>query len=189
MVLKIAWGITGAGDFLPDSIKIIREILHSYDLKLTVFLSQAGIKVVQMYQMWSELEQLAPKLLLEKDANTPFIAGPLQRGAYHILVVIPATANTVAKIAMGIADTLVTNAVAQALKIRVPTYIFPVDQKSGSITTILPSGEELTLTPRDIDLKNVEKLRLMEGISILKQPSDIISKIEHHIDSMNKAIQ
>ena len=101
---------------------------------------------------------------------------------------IPATANTVAKIAMGIADSLVTNAVAQALKIRVPTYIFPVDQKSGSITTILPSGEELTITTRDIDLENVEKLRSMEGISILKHPSEIINKIKHHIESMNNEI-
>ena len=77
---------------------------------------------------------------------------------------IPATANTVAKIVVGIADTLVTNAVAQANKADIPIYIFPVDQKPGSLTTVLPSGESFTLTAREVDLVNVEKLKAMKRI-------------------------
>ncbi|MFQ6126445.1 MAG: flavoprotein [Candidatus Heimdallarchaeota archaeon] len=68
----------------------------------------------------------------------PFISGPLQKGAYNFLLVVPATANTVAKIVVGIVDTLVTNSVSQAHKGAIPIYIFPVDQEPGSLITILP---------------------------------------------------
>ncbi len=65
-------------------------------------------------------------------------------GNYDLLIVSPATANTVAKIVYGISDTLVTNAVAQAGKGRVPTLIVPVDIHSGDIDTVLPSKLELS---------------------------------------------
>lgn len=189
MVMKVAWGITGAGDLLSETIQAMKEAQQRYDFKLKVFLSKAAVKVVKWYQLWKELEQIAPKLLLEKDANTPFIAGPLQRGDFDLLFVSPATANTVAKIVMGIADTLVTNAVAQANKTDIPIYIYPVDQEPGAITTILPSGEKFTLATREIDLENAEKLKTMKGISVLKHPTEITGIIEHHLDTKKKSVQ
>ncbi|MFX0194985.1 MAG: archaeoflavoprotein AfpA [Candidatus Hodarchaeota archaeon] len=181
MVLKIAWGITGAGDYLPETIQVMKEALQRYNFKLTVFLSKAAIKVVKMYHLWKELEQITPKLLLEKDANTPFISGPLQKGAYNFLLVVPATANTVAKIVVGIADTLVTNSVSQAHKGNIPIYILPVDQNPGSLTTVLPSGDTLTITTREVDIVNVEKLKAMKGITTLRHPSDIFEIIEQYL--------
>lgn len=56
---------------------------------------------------------------------------------YKALVVSPATSNTAAKLAYGIADTLVTNAVAQAVKGDVPVYIVPVDIE-GRIDSRMP---------------------------------------------------
>jgi dihydromethanopterin reductase (acceptor) len=53
------------------------------------------------------------------------------------LFISPATSNTVAKIAHGIADSLVTNAVAHALKAGVLVFILPVDIE-GSITSSAP---------------------------------------------------
>ena len=181
MVLKVAWGISGAGDFLPETIRIMKDALQCYDFKLKIFLSRAAIKVAKWYQVWNELEELSPKLLLEQDANTPFIAGPLQKGSYDFLLICPATANTVAKIAIGIADTLITNAVAQANKTRIPTYIYPVDQKPGELTTILPTGESFTLRTRDIDLENAEKLKTMDGITVIEHPDEIHRIIEKHL--------
>ena len=183
MVLKIAWGITGAGDYLPETIQVLKEALQSYNFKLKIVLSKAAIIVVKMYGLWKELEQITPKLLLEKDANTPFIPGPLQRGVYNFFLVVPSTANTVAKIVVGIADTLVTNSVAQAQKGNIPIYILPVDQKPGSLTTILPSGETLTITTREIDLANVEKLKKMKGITVLSHPTEIFEIIEQYLAS------
>ena len=60
------------------------------------------------------------------------------------MIVSPTTANTVSKIVHGIADTLVTNAVAQAGKGAVKTIIIPVDIHPGPIDTVLPSKMELT---------------------------------------------
>jgi flavoprotein len=78
----------------------------------------------------------------------------------------------------GIADTLVTNSVAQAQKTDVPIIIYPVDQKPGSITTVLPSGETLTLTNREVDLENVEKLRKMQGMLVLGHPKELLGTIK-----------
>ncbi len=173
MSVKFAWAITGAGDYLRESVQVLKEILAEHDAKVLVFLSKGGLQVIKWYKLWKELEAISPKVRTEIDANTPFIAGALQKGTYQFLLVMPATANTVAKIAYGIADTLVTNAVAQAMKTAVPIYIYPVDQKRGTVTTILPSGEKMELTTREVDLENVERLRAMKGMTILKHPSEL----------------
>jgi archaeoflavoprotein AfpA len=174
MVLKIAWAITGAGDYLPEAFEVMKQVTKEFDLKLMVFLSKAGFQVVKWYKLLKELEALDPKYHVETDANTPFLVGPLQRGKYQVIVVMPATANSTAKIAHGIADTLITNAIAQAQKTEVPIYIYPVDQTPGSVTTVLPSGEQLTLITRKIDLENVEKLRQMDGIHVLAHPREFL---------------
>jgi flavoprotein len=87
--------------------------------------------------------------------------------------VAPATGNTVAKIVNGIADTLITNAVSQAMKGGIQVIILPVDQKSGIVKTILPNGKEKDLHMRDIDIENAKKLRGMKGIIVLEKPEDI----------------
>lgn len=178
MVLKVAWAITGAGDYLADSFAVMKQATEQYDLKLMVFLSKAGLQVVKMYNLVKELELLDPKYHVEKDANTPFLVAPLQRRKYHLVVAMPLTANSTAKIAHGIADTLVTNAIAQAQKTGVPIYVYPVDQKPGRVTTVLPSGEKLTLTSRQIDLDNVAKLRAMDGFFVLENPKEILAILE-----------
>jgi flavoprotein len=48
------------------------------------------------------------------------------------------------------------------------------------MTTILPGGGELTLTMRDIDIENTERLRKMKGISVLHKPcqiSDVLNEL------------
>ena len=177
MTAKFAWAITGAGDYLPESVEAIREVLKATDYKVMIFMSKAGEKVVHWYKLMEEIKTFTTKVKTEIDANTPFIPGVLQRRKYDFLVVMPATANTVAKIVHGIADTLVTNSVSQAQKTEVPIIIYPVDQKPGTITTVLPSGETLTLTNREVDLENVRKLRKMKGMTVLGHPKELLSAI------------
>jgi archaeoflavoprotein AfpA len=173
MTVRFAWAITGAGDYLRESVAVIRTALQRYGCEVLILVSKAGLKVVKWYKLQAELEALTSKVYVEEDANTPFIAGALQKGIYRFLVVMPATANTVAKIVHGIADTLVSNCVAQAQKANLPIYIYPVDQVPGTITTVLPSGERLSLTTREVDLANVDKLKAMKGITILKRPEEL----------------
>jgi flavoprotein len=94
-------------------------------------------------------------------------------GYYDFLLIAPATANTVAKIVYGIADTLVTNAVSQTAKGKTPIFVLPVDQKRGTVKTSAPNGRTFELTMREVDVENSEKLARMEHITVLESPFDI----------------
>ncbi|NJD75523.1 MAG: archaeoflavoprotein AfpA [Candidatus Methanoperedens sp.] len=181
MTLRIAWGITGCGDYLKESLEIIKALSKEHNLEVKVFLSQAGEMVIKWYKLYGELKASFPKTYTEKSPNIPFLVGDLQLGRYDFLLIMPSTSNTVAKIAAGISDTLLTNAVAQAMKAKVPVYIFPADQRRGDITTDLPGGKKLTLTMRDVDIEAVEKLRKMNGITVLGHPNEIRELILSHM--------
>ncbi|HEY9204374.1 MAG TPA: archaeoflavoprotein AfpA [Candidatus Methanoperedens sp.] len=183
MTLKIAWGITGCGDYLKESLDIIKEVTREHNLEVKVFLSQAGEMVVKWYKLFNDLKTSFPKTYTEKSPNIPFLVGDLQLGRYDFFLITPSTSNTVAKIASGISDTLLTNAAAQAMKAKVPVYIFPADQRRGEITTDLPGGKKLTLTMRDIDIEAVEKLRKMSGITVLGHPDEIRDIIRKHLEN------
>jgi archaeoflavoprotein AfpA len=171
--LRVAWGITGAGDYLVESMEAMRNLRRDFGAEITVILSKDGELVVKWYGLWKELNEDFDKVKSERGPNVPFIAGPLQLGHYAFLFISPATANTSAKIAYGIADSLITNSVAQTIKGGTPVYIYPVDQKPGSQLTEGPKGEQITITTRQIDLENVDRLRKMEGITVLGHPSEI----------------
>lgn len=147
--MKIAWGITGAGHLLEDSVKTL-EKLKGDDHEITMYLSGAGEEVLKMYGLFDRVNELTGgyynELVLEKDQESSYpMTGRFSLGKYDLLVVSPTTSNTIGKIVNGIADTLITNAVAQAGKGRVKTFIIPVDIESGDLETVLPSKLELDL--------------------------------------------
>ena len=179
MSFTVLWGITGAGDLIQETVGAMDELVRTMELKVTVSLSKAAVQVLKWYKLTHKLNGISDKVYVEKDANTPFIAGPLQVGKYDCLLVAPATANSVAKIVTGIADTLITNAVAQANKTQIPIFILPVDQKGGTTTTILPNGKKIALTMRDVDVENSKRLRRMKGIHTLKTPGEIKGVLEN----------
>lgn len=182
MTLRIAWGITGCGDYLKESVDIMKELTKEHNLEVRVYLSQAGETVVKWYKLFNELKSSFPRTYVEKSPNIPFLVGDLQLGKYDFLLIMPSTSNTVGKIAAGISDTLLSNAAAQAMKGKVPVYIFPADQKRGEITTELPGGKTLTLTMRDVDIEAVDKLRKMPGITVIGQPDEIRDIVKKHLE-------
>lgn len=144
--MRIAWAFTGAGHLLSESVEELEKLAENHDI--TVFLSNAGEEVLKMYGLYGRVATLTGGYYRElaKDNDQSFsypISGRLSLGKYDLFIVSPATSNTVAKIVYGIADTLVTNSVAQAGKGKVPTLIVPVDLESGDVETILPSKLEL----------------------------------------------
>ena len=179
MSATILWGVTGAGDLIQETVGAMDELVRTMELKVAVSLSKAAVQVLKWYKLMHKLNGISDRVYVERDANTPFIAAPLQVGKYDCLLIAPATANTVAKIVTGIADTLITNAVAQANKAQIPIFILPVDQKRGTTTTILPNGEKMALTMRDVDVENSNSLRRMNGIHTLKTPDEIKEVIEN----------
>ena len=58
----------------------------------------------------------------------------LYEGDYRMVVLAPATSNTVAKCVVGISDTLVTNFYAQAGKCRIPSIVYACDTAPALIT-------------------------------------------------------
>lgn len=144
--MKIAFGITGAGHLLSDSVELLEQLMTKHDV--TVLLSAAGEEVLKMYGLYERIESITGgyynELIREKDQRFSYpITGRFSLGKYDLLIVSPATSNTIGKIVGGIADSLVTNAVAQSGKGSVKTYIIPVDLESGDVETVLPSKLEL----------------------------------------------
>ncbi len=183
MTIRIAWGITGCGDYLSESLELMKELTKEHDLDVKVYLSQAGEMVVKWYKLFKELKTSFPKTYSEKSPNIPFLVGDLQLGKYDFLLIMPSTSNTVGKVAAGISDTLLSNAAAQAMKAKIPVYIFPADQKKGDIITDLPNGKKLTLTMRDVDIDAVDKLRKMPYIIVMGHPDELRDIIKKHKES------
>jgi dihydromethanopterin reductase (acceptor) len=142
--MNIAWGITGAGHFLRESFEVFKELKQKNpELKVNTFLSSAGEEVVRMYGLTGELSDISGGGYLEEcfyegEQGSSFPkTGRFLLQRYDALIVTPATSNTTAKLAYGIADTIVTNAVAQAVKGDIPVYIVPVDI-TGKIESRMP---------------------------------------------------
>lgn len=179
---RIVWGITGSGDRIEEILDNMIELASDSPLKITVIVSKAGEQVLRWYKLWDSLNHVFDDVKIESNANVPFLAGPLQIGKYDALVVAPLTANSTAKIAHGIADTLITNAVAQTLKGNTPVILYPVDQSDKPVTTKGPDGTEFTITPRKVDLDNVRHLRDMDGVVMLSSPSEMVQIIRDNIE-------
>jgi archaeoflavoprotein AfpA len=173
--VKLAWCVTGSGDKFKETLSVMRGLKeeHGEGLKVEVFVSKAGAQVAKYYKVADQLQECFDRHWVEVDANTPFLVGRLQLGEFDAVLVAPATSNTVAKIAHGISDTLVTNSVIQAVKGYVPVYIMPVDYHEGVTTTTLPNGRTLKLKVRKEDAENVRRLEAMEGIHPFEKPEEI----------------
>jgi dihydromethanopterin reductase (acceptor) len=145
--MRIGFAFTGAGHLLRESVIVAEKLASEHEV--TIFLSGAAEEVLKMYGLYDRVVKLTGGKYRElaTDSNQKFsypITGRLSLGKYDLLIVSPATANTVSKIVYGIADTLVTNAVAQSGKGAVPVYMVPVDIHPGPIDTVLPSKMELS---------------------------------------------
>ena len=173
MTFKLMVGITGTGYILQELIDMMVDLQKNHDIDITVILSKEGAAVVKWYKKWLALIEAVKKVKVEKTPNIPFYAGPLQLGKYDMFIVCPTSANSVAKIVYGIADTLITNCVAQAIKGGQTVYIFPSDQDTEPITTTRPDGSPLVLKIRDIELENIKKLKTMEGIVVLSEFKEV----------------
>lgn len=172
---KVAWGITGAGEQLAETIETMAKIKNHYQNKvdIIVYLSKAGDQVLKYYKLADALKENFTKIWIEINANAPFLAGQLQTGKFEFLLIAPASSNTVAKISTGITDSLLTNSAIMALKGFTPVYIMPTDYKEGTTTTKLPDGRDAKIRIRQEDVKNVKKLATMKDIFILEKPIEI----------------
>ena len=172
---KVAWGITGAGDKIDEFIDVMEEMKQQYaaTVEIQVFVSKAGETVLKYYSLENEVKENFPKYTVEMNSNSPFLAAWMQTHKYEFLLIAPSTSNTVAKIAHGIGDTMLTNAASMSLKAFVPVYIVPVDYEEKIVTTKLPNGKDMKLRIRKEDAENVQKLKQMEDLHVMSEPQKI----------------
>jgi archaeoflavoprotein AfpA len=182
---KIAWGITGSGDRLRETFEIMKKVKEEFEdrVDIRVYVSRAGDQVVNYYKLSHDLDDAFDKVWVEINANAPFLAGQLQSGKFEFLLIAPATSNTVAKIAMGLADSLLSNSAIMGLKASIPLYIMPSDLVEGFVITKLPSGKDLKLNVRKEDVEHVQKLSRMDNVFVLEKPKDIHGIFKKHFSS------
>ena len=179
---KVVWGISGSGDRIVETVEVMTEMKAKYEdvADIRVYVSKAGDQVMKYYKLFPEMDKVFDKIWVEVNANAPFLAGHIQMGQFEFMLIAPATSNTVAKISLRIADTMLTNAAIMSQKVWMPLYIMPSDFKEGEVITKLPDGRDLKLIIRKEDVEHVKKLAMMEGVSILERPEDIPSIFEKH---------
>lgn len=160
----ICWVITGAGHFLRETVALLEEDMLGRDID--VWLTKAAVEVAARYLVLDRLKSSSHGILYETGASSQGIVG-FASGRYDLLVISPATSNTVAKCALGIADSLASTFFSQADKCGVRSIFLPTDCE-GDITSISPSGKTINIRARAIDLRHVDDLGAFDGVTIVR---------------------
>ena len=172
---RIAWCITGSGHYLKESIDLM--LTHK---NIDLYLSKAGEEVLKWYNYDLSIFK-KNKIKVFKDVTAS--ASPvslLYESVYKLIVISPATSNTIALMAQGISDSLVTNMFAQAGKCEVKSLVFACDTEPVVITQA--PKKLVTLYPREIDLKNYRALKKFKNVIVV----DNIKSLKKHLARLAK---
>jgi dihydromethanopterin reductase (acceptor) len=171
---NIAWAITGAGHYLNESVTTMHQVSETN--RVCTFVSRAAEEVLRMYGLFDELPEISngeylQELFLESEEGKSFPkTGRFMLSRYDILIITPATSNTVAKIVCGIADTLVTNAASLANKAGVPIYILPTDVEANAKSNMPYTIDRMLCERCEIckPKENCPKVAIDEQIELMK---------------------
>ncbi len=181
---KIAWGITGAGHLLRESVEQIVKLVEE-GKRIDIFISNAGETVLTMYKLIDSLSNIQKthpeslkRLIFEKDQIPGYpISAKFNLHTYDLLVLSPLSANSVAKMNVGIADNLMTNIFSQMVKGSGPIYVVPCDLIPGLIQTETPGGKSVEITIDNFNSQNARNLRKFPKVSLYENPSDLSKAI------------
>ncbi|MES2637312.1 MAG: flavoprotein [Pseudomonadota bacterium] len=181
---RLAWAITGSGHYLRECLNVLQALKNQNvtpnSTSVDVFLSKAAAEIIKQYGFQKQLDATGYRVFQDKTASSIPVEFFYQ-GQYHTLVIAPATSNTVAKMAYGFSDSLVTNLYAQAGKTRVPSIVFACDTQpeinSAFIQSEAPRDNIVNVFPRKIDLENVVKLAQFE-----------LTQVVDSMDTLEKAV-
>ena len=175
---RLAWAITGSGHYLRESLAIL-QTLENVD----VFLSKAAAEIIKQYGFQVQLDATSHKVYQDKTASSVPVE-LFYAGKYHTLVIAPATSNTIAKMAYGFSDSLVTNLYAQAGKTRVPSIVFACDT-APEVLSEAPRDNVVKVFPRKIDLDNVAKLANFEATQIVADIAALTDAVQTRLNQVN----
>ena len=172
---RIAWCITGSGHYLKESIDLMLT-LENVDL----YLSKAGEEVLKWYDYdLSIFKKNNIKIFKDVTASASPVS-LLYESVYKLVVISPATSNTIALMAQGVSNTLVTNMFAQAGKCEVESLVFACDTEPVVITQA--PKKLVTLYPREIDLKNFKELKKFKNVIVV----DNVKSLKKHLKKLSQ---
>jgi len=174
---RLAWAITGSGHYLRECLSIL-QTLENVD----VFLSKAAAEIIKQYGFQSQLEATGHRVYQDKTASSVPVE-LFYQGKYHTLVIAPATSNTIAKMAYGFSDGLVSNLFAQAGKTCVPTIVFACDT-APALESEAPRDNMVKVFPRQIDLDNVAKLASFEATNVVADMAELTHAIHTRLNEV-----
>ena len=174
---KICWVVTGAGHFLREVVELLPP-----GPRADVYLTRAALEVVPRYRALEGIERGGRKIFRETDHSSGAII-LFSMGRYDALVIAPATSNTVAKCALGIADSLASTFFAQAGKSGVPTIVLPTDV-AVEVVSVTPSGKSIRVAPRPVDLQHADALSRFPGVSVARSPEALAALVEPFVSPL-----
>ena len=175
---RLAWAITGSGHFLRESLDIMQSLEN-----MDIFLSRAAAEIIQQYGFQAQLDATGHKIYQDKTASSVPVE-LFYEGKYHTLVIAPATSNTIAKMAFGFSDSLVTNLYAQAGKTRVPSIVFACDT-APEVESEAPRDNMVKVYPRQIDLDNVSRLAKFESTMVVESMDALRTNIHERLKALH----
>ncbi len=176
-IQRLAWAISGSGHYLRESLDLLNNLEN-----VDIFLSKAAAEIIKQYGFQASLEATGHRVYHDKTASSVPVE-LFYQGKYHTLVVAPATSNTIAKMAYGFSDSLVTNVYAQAGKTRVPSIVFACDT-SPELESEAPRDNRVKVYPRQIDLANVEKLADFEATTVVADIAALSAAISLRLNDL-----
>ncbi|NLI91654.1 MAG: flavoprotein [Peptococcaceae bacterium] len=168
---RIAWGLTGAGHFLSSSIKMLLTMQ-----KVDIFLSKAAKEVLMYYDLFDRLKASGHSIYFDESASCLPVS-KLYTGKYDLVVIAPVTSNTIAKMAHGIADNLISNLFAHAGKCRVPTILLPCDWRA-EIQSTTPQGRMVSVFVRAVDRENIACLANWDMVTLVNSPGELMRHLK-----------
>ncbi|MCF2141276.1 MAG: hypothetical protein K9W44_14555 [Candidatus Lokiarchaeota archaeon] len=184
---KIAWGITGSGHLLKESIDCFAELVEK-GLRVDLFLSSAAETVLNTYRLYERLKNLQSShpqqikhIYREQDQPPGFpICAKFNLHTYDLLIISPLSANSVGKMNVGIADSLITNIFSQMIKGNGPIYAVPCDLIPGIISTITPNGKTIQITVDNFNSQNARSLRKFPTVSLFENPRNLCKAVQEN---------
>jgi 4-hydroxy-3-polyprenylbenzoate decarboxylase len=121
---KIVVGITGASGapYAKRLVGLLRERMNAGEIELGVCASQTAPEVWTLECGGEMRDEVGVKLWGGRDYSAPFASGSAGWGA---MVIVPCSMSTVAKVAHGMSDTLLTRAADVMLKERRQLILVP----------------------------------------------------------------
>lgn len=121
---KIVVGITGASGaaYARRCVALLKERVASGEVELGVCASPTAAEVWALECGGDMREELGENVWGTRDYNAPFASGS---AGWHAMVVVPCSMSTVARIAHGISDSLLTRAADVMLKERRTLIVVP----------------------------------------------------------------